>query len=247
MEEKHWPLVIMTLGCQMAVGLLFFHITFKHLLNIPPDLLVEGGSLFTAGLAAMISSLHLGCPGNAFNVIRNIKSSWFSREAVFMILFLGCLALQTTGRLMGVSLHLEIPALVAGLSLVYAMSKVYDLKAVPTWKGRAVMKDFFTTVFLLGGISYSLFSVFISGEKNFLFMFTGLFLLVRLYQSLMNKRMVFLSSTATLSWLISLILLMGSAARSIPLIFLLVCLVLMAVYEYRTRSIFYHSYQRSGV
>ena len=42
MEEKHWPLVIMTLCCQASAGLFLMHFLFKSVYHTSyPDLVVE--------------------------------------------------------------------------------------------------------------------------------------------------------------------------------------------------------------
>jgi len=241
MEEKHWPLVIMTLLSQMAVGLLFFQVALGHFLDadrVAP--FVEFVCLISVGIAFLASIFHLGCPGNAINAIRNIKSSWLSREALCTGVFSGCLTIQLSGHLTDVRFHLEIPTLLVGLFLIYAMSKVYYLSAVPTWRGRVIMIDFFLSAILLGSLTYCLLLVWMIGGSNFITAVAGVFLLIRLFQSFSGGRdQIFLSIAAFSTWLMFL--------AGLPFICILACLALVFSREYLARNAFYHSYKRNGV
>jgi len=241
MEEKHWPLVILTLFCQAAVGLLLFHVTLGSYLEAGHlGSLVEILSLGLAGCALILSSLHLGCPGNGYNAIRNIAGSWLSREALALIIFIGCLTAQVVCGLADYQLHLEIPALFIGLFLIYAMARVYDLSAVPTWQRAQVMKDFFMSTILLGGFTYCLLLAIIAETTSLIFIFLATLLAVRIFQSLSQSRRQSLLVAATIvSWLLSFV--------ALPSVFLLVSLSLIFSREYLARSAFYHAYKRGGV
>src|SRR5699024_6256294 len=91
-----WPLLIFTISMQAAIGGIFMlwifivrnkskeEIEMFRLSKIP--LIVIAG-LSLVGLGA--SFAHLGTPTNAFNTLRNVGSSWMSREILVTGMFIG--------------------------------------------------------------------------------------------------------------------------------------------------------------
>ncbi|GAB2884360.1 dimethyl sulfoxide reductase anchor subunit family protein [Nocardioides pacificus] len=167
MHTDELPLVLFTILAQLAVGS-FVVLGVIHLvarLRGIPDEQVDKlsdpalyviGPVMVLGLAA--SMLHLGNPINALNAVRNIDSSWLSREillgSAFAALGAAFAATQWFGWLTPRLRQLlaGLTALV-GLGLVFAMSMVYMLPTVPAWDTWATPVSFFTTTFLLGTLN----------------------------------------------------------------------------------------------
>jgi anaerobic dimethyl sulfoxide reductase subunit B (iron-sulfur subunit) len=139
------PLVIFTLCGQMAVGIsvssIFFPLSTFYLLGIG----------FLLGLASLASILHLGTPLNAWRALNHLKKSSLSREILMFGLFgaswLVCWVLPGMGKL---------PLILTGIGLVYYMSQVYRIKAVPAWNTWRTPVSFFLSAGVLGVLVVSL-------------------------------------------------------------------------------------------
>jgi len=112
-------------------------------------------SLVLTAAGTGISFFHLGNPSKAYFALTNLKSSWLSREILFALIFLALLTLllladrrkgfpSTLGRI------LELLTGLAGIALIFCMSKLYMLATVPAWNSPATPVSFFLTAFLLG-------------------------------------------------------------------------------------------------
>ena len=101
----------------------------------------------------------MGNLGNVINVVRNVGSSWLSREIVLGIAFagLGFVFAAMQWFKWGSAVLRQIVAgitAVVGLALVLAMSMIYTtLDAVPAWSTWATPVQFFTTTLLLGSLA----------------------------------------------------------------------------------------------
>jgi len=134
------PLIIFTLGGQMAAGMAVFSL-FGGPLSIL-TLAIIGGLIGIGGLASI---LHLGTPLNAWRALNHLKQSWLSRELLMCGLFgaswLVALALPGMGKL---------PLALTGLGLVYSMGQVYRIKAVPAWNTWQTEAAFWLSAGVLG-------------------------------------------------------------------------------------------------
>jgi DMSO reductase anchor subunit len=127
--------------------------------------------------AALASLLHLGSPGRAWRALGNLRTSWLSREVLFLALFgagWGVLAATAwlgdapaaafgtpdwTGGAPGAApLAGLMTALVAilGAGLVYSMARVYRLRTVPGWDTPLTAVTFFLTAASLGALAATL-------------------------------------------------------------------------------------------
>jgi anaerobic dimethyl sulfoxide reductase subunit C (anchor subunit) len=164
--NRPWSLVFFTVLTQMAVGALAALVAFGLLLRgqtgqqALPGLASVG--LSTVGLtlagAVVAASFHLGRPGRAPHVVRNVRSSWLSREVVLGVVF--GLAFVTYAALCSFGLGsppardlLGVAAALVGMALVGAMSRIYMLRTVPAWNAAATPIFFFTTTLLLGTLA----------------------------------------------------------------------------------------------
>ncbi len=166
MNAHEWALVAFTILAQMSVGA-FVILGIAHLWAMRRAGAEQADQLSTRALLAigpvmvlgLIASLfHLGNPFNAYLAVSNLAGSWLSREILFGVAFagLGGLFVIMQWRKIGsfaLRNAIAILAAIAGLTLVYAMSRVYMLPAQPSWNSLATTVAFFSTTFLLGSLA----------------------------------------------------------------------------------------------
>jgi formate dehydrogenase iron-sulfur subunit len=133
-EDPHWPLVVLTLLTQVALG--------ASLTASSPGERAAAAGLAGAGLAAAF--LHLGRPWHAWKALRNLRRSWLSREALLLGLF-GTLAVPAV----------VVPALVPvaallGVAGVFASGRLYVVPGRPAWNTPLTIVAFFLTALATG-------------------------------------------------------------------------------------------------
>lgn len=150
--KPHYSLVLMTVLTQLSVA--GFATTWVL------SLLEGSAGLETAvlvslalGLASFAASpLHLGRPAFAWLAIRNVRSSWLSREILGLSAF-GLAASACAGMLLvkmpGVALVGGV-ASATGLFAMYATSRIYLVPGRPAWNSPLTIADFFLTGTTLG-------------------------------------------------------------------------------------------------
>lgn len=139
-EAAHWPLVLMLVATQLAVGL--------HLLNVVLQTTIVslvGCSALFAGLG--VSVLHLGRPLKAWRAFLGWKKSWMSRE-VIAFSFYGLAAVLA----LVIPAHKGVNAGLAALGLfaVFCSAMIYVDTCRSAWAARIVFPKFFGTLLLLG-------------------------------------------------------------------------------------------------
>jgi anaerobic dimethyl sulfoxide reductase subunit C (anchor subunit) len=167
MRRREWFLVIFTLLVQMSVGTLVVLIVFQYLTSarIPTEELysitdsVMDVSLLILALGVIAAIIHLRKPDNAYYSILNIRASWLSRETLIGLTFglaLAALSILHWFQVGSIQLRniLEIITFLSGVTLVYAMAKVYMLRTIPTWNSIFTPLSFFTTTLLLGTLTF---------------------------------------------------------------------------------------------
>ena len=167
MLYKEWSLVGFTLAIQAVVGLLAAVCIFE----IWADIATHHGqqwaiiiSVMKVAFVLMIignvtASFHLATPKNALRSLRNLKSSWLSREVLLTILLTGFVILLTP---MAIYQAVRMPVFLAaiavsailGFILLVVMSKVYMLRTVTTWNSLTTPIDFMVASALLGILAY---------------------------------------------------------------------------------------------
>lgn len=168
--RSHWSLVAFTLLIQSAAGSIWCLQAAAFLSDAPLSQLflkfqvvAAVGVLF---LGLVMALAHLGNPSACFYAVRNIKSSWLSREIAAVSLFgVVLMALTLIVFIRPALLNdwtLLICSAASGLAL-YAMIKVYRLKTVGSWNHTGTAINYIGSAMLLGGILFMLVtSVFIS-------------------------------------------------------------------------------------
>ena len=136
-ESAHWPLVWLTLVSQAALGV--------------STAAAAGGSGGTRGAAAasafagLVGALfHLGRPAAAWKAMRNLRTSWLSREVAALSLYalLAAVAVLVPA--------LAWPAALAGVAGVFASARLYLVPGRPAWDSRLTIARFFATAAVLG-------------------------------------------------------------------------------------------------
>ncbi len=154
-EPGEMPLVVFTLLAQLAVGA-FWTLQLISAGAVPIPVWFVLCALMMIALAA--SLFHLGSWHNAWRACANLRSSWLSREILSSLLFAGALVLFTRTRWLGIasSTLRELTgwsAALAGLALVYSMTRAYRLRTIPVWDNMATTVSFFATSLLLGSLA----------------------------------------------------------------------------------------------
>ena len=156
-NHSEWPLVFMTVLTQISLG--GFATAFlgesANLFgfNLPtPNFVMMAIIFLLSAIALPLSALHLGKPLKAMTAMKNIKTSWLSREALW-------LGVYTLGTFLVALLYffefsqtvkflLEIATLAAGIYGIYAQSMIYRIKARPSWNKKETTKIFFNVSYI---------------------------------------------------------------------------------------------------
>jgi anaerobic dimethyl sulfoxide reductase subunit B (iron-sulfur subunit) len=150
------PLILFTLLIQIAVGGFWAMLWNFPGVWIPAEQKAALLPLLLIGLclgAGLLASLaHLGTKRTAWRALGNLRKSWLSREILFTGLFGAGWLFTTLERAIWNRSTVEGMALTAvlGLGLVYSMSKVYRLPAVPAWNTWRTNAGFLVSALLLG-------------------------------------------------------------------------------------------------
>lgn len=154
-EDPHWPLVALTLLTQLSFGTVAATVLLELLGGGSAEVMAGAAvGAFLAGAVALGASLlHLGRPSRALKALRNLKTSWLSREVALFSAF-SVLALAYAAALVGrhaVAGRLLGPlAVVAGMAGVYASGRLYLVPARPVWNSRRTLVAFFATALATG-------------------------------------------------------------------------------------------------
>jgi len=158
------PLVFMTVLTQISLGgfLALFLGDIMSLFGFEAtNSLMALLVMLPSAIGLPLSALHLGRPFLALTAMKNIKTSWLSREALALGVFTGLMSLVVAIYFfeLSVSLRLIIEALtlLIGIYGIYAQSMIYRIKARPSWNRFTTNLKFFGVayigVFLLAVVS----------------------------------------------------------------------------------------------
>ena len=148
------PLVFMTVLTQISLGgfLALFLGDVMSLFGLSSTnwimaLLV----MLPAALGLPLSALHLGRPFLAMTAMKNIKTSWLSREALALGIFVLLMNIVVVLYFVEVShtiiILVELVTLLVGIFGIYAQAMIYRIKARPSWNRTTTNLKFF-------GVSY---------------------------------------------------------------------------------------------
>lgn len=163
---KNRSLVLFTLLAQMTTGAflmmaaLYQWVAYQKGLEAADQLTVRAFLVLVliAGLGMVASFFHLGAPGKAWRAFTNPRTSWLSREILFMTSFTAIGAVFVCFQWFQIgapSFRSTLAWVVAlfGVALVFSMSRVYMLPTISTWNTSLTMLSFYTSMFLLGGMA----------------------------------------------------------------------------------------------
>jgi formate dehydrogenase iron-sulfur subunit len=153
--HSEMPLVFMTVLTQISLGgfLALFLGDVMSLFGFESTnwimaLLV----MMPAAIGLPLSALHLGRPFLALTAMKNIKTSWLSREAlalgVFTSLMSVVVALYFLELPHALILALEAITLAVGIYGIYAQSMIYRIRARPSWNRRTTNMKFFGVAYV---------------------------------------------------------------------------------------------------
>ncbi|MDQ3978022.1 MAG: dimethyl sulfoxide reductase anchor subunit [Actinomycetota bacterium] len=148
-EKPHWPLIFLTLLTQLSLGTLAATVLLDLVRAGSGTLAGAARAAFVAGAVALAASLlHLGRPERALKALRNLKTSWLSREvalfSAFSLLSFAYAALPVP--------PIGVAAVALGAAGVYASARLYLVPARPVWNSRRTPVAFFATAAATGPV-----------------------------------------------------------------------------------------------
>ncbi|MFA7228811.1 MAG: DmsC/YnfH family molybdoenzyme membrane anchor subunit [Melioribacteraceae bacterium] len=176
MRNSEWSLVFFTIMVQMAAGCFislgaaynFFFLKNENEIThqLTSKLLFAISSFLL--LALFISFMHLGSPKNAVYSLKNISSSWLSREILFVSLFTALTGFLSFTYYKGIFSapvinFLFIITSLTGLLSIFPMARIYLIETVPAWNNVYTPIQFYLTAIILGIFSFALGLSLVSG------------------------------------------------------------------------------------
>jgi DMSO reductase anchor subunit/ferredoxin len=154
------PLLIFTLLAQMSIGAfgVIFFINLGSFYN-QGVLRMTKIPFFAVGaiimLALIASFFHLKTPKNAWRTLNHLRKSWLSREILFTLGFTVLWVTQAVLRISqiimsGFETFLNLITLISGLTAVYCMQRVYQLRSMPAWNSNRTLIEFTLSTVGLG-------------------------------------------------------------------------------------------------
>ena len=148
------PLVFMTVLTQISLGgflALFLGDVMSLFGFLSTNWMMALLVMMPAAIGLPLSALHLGRPFLAMSAMKNIKTSWLSREALALGVFTGLMNVVVVLYFFefphATILFVEAITLACGIFGIYAQSMIYRIKARPSW-------DRITTNMKFFGVSY---------------------------------------------------------------------------------------------
>jgi Fe-S-cluster-containing dehydrogenase component/DMSO reductase anchor subunit len=151
-EHPHWPLVVMTVLTQLAVGA-FTTIWLSQVFGAAADLGTAAiASLLVGGLALSASTLHLGRPIHAYRAIRMWRRSWLSREVLLFSAFSMVAGVYAAMLWLGLPGGSSIGAITVALGIAGVTSSacIYRVPSRPAWNTPYTLLQFNLTAAVLG-------------------------------------------------------------------------------------------------
>ncbi|MFP5375618.1 MAG: DmsC/YnfH family molybdoenzyme membrane anchor subunit [Acidimicrobiia bacterium] len=156
-EDPHWPLVALTLLTQLSLGTVAATVAAEAAGGAAAGRLAGGAvAAALAGAVALAASLlHLGRPASALKALRNVRTSWLSREVALLSAFSGASLAYAAAASWGWGggggrLALGAAAVGLGVAGVYASGRLYLVPARPVWSSPRTIVAFFATAAATG-------------------------------------------------------------------------------------------------
>jgi Fe-S-cluster-containing dehydrogenase component/DMSO reductase anchor subunit len=151
----HWPLAVMLVLTQMAVGAFVTDVVVQVLPSwrgLTPPRSLDAVITAAAGTLAMAASaLHLGRPLHCYRAVIGLRHSWLSREVVAFGLFNGLAVPYALMLLLRAGVANEVRPFLAGTSLAAGVAGVacsvlvYTTTRRPSWRPLKVTASFLST------------------------------------------------------------------------------------------------------
>ena len=155
--HAEYPLVFMTTLTQMSLGG-FIALFLGEILGLfgfnlaSVNLAMVIAVLLPSAIGLPLSALHLGRPILAITAMKNLKTSWLSREALALGLYTMALSLLALLYYLDspkwLKLVIEIPTLLFGVYGIYAQSMIYRVPARPAWNRKSTTLRFFGSAYV---------------------------------------------------------------------------------------------------
>lgn len=149
------PLVFMTVLTQISLGafLALFLVDLLSPLSFgSANWMMALVVMLPAALGLPLSVLHLGRPFLALTAMKNIKTSWLSREAIALGVFTLLMNIVVVLYFLDVaySTRILVEALTLGVGVygIYAQSMIYRIKARPSWNRITTNLKFFGVAYI---------------------------------------------------------------------------------------------------
>lgn len=148
------PLVFMTVLTQMSLGA-FGALFIGDILSLfgffEPNWILALITLSPAALGLPLSALHLGRPLKALSAMKNLRTSWLSREAAALGAFAGLMSANVAFYFFDIPtalrLGFELLTLLVGIYGIHAQAMIYRIPARPSWDRFSTNQKFFTTAY----------------------------------------------------------------------------------------------------
>jgi len=168
-SHSEMPLVFMTVLTQISLGA-FLGLFLGDLLSISgkasPNWIMALIVMLPAAFGLPLSALHLGRPLKAMTAMKNIKTSWLSREALALGLFTGLMSLNVALYYFDVTAYLRVffEAITLGIGVygIYAQGMIYQIVARPSWNRISTLLKFFGVSYI--GLFLLAFALLLQGE-----------------------------------------------------------------------------------
>ncbi len=166
MIRREPQLVLFTIFAQLSAGLMVVWSLAAWLSSHPSSFLDAGFLrivlevvLAVLVLGVLSASMHLRQPGRAILSLANLQCSWLSREALSGLIFGGLVTFLLLLSWIGIQADaltwfLILASSLAGLGLVWSISRLYMLRTVPVWNHPGTPAAFFTTSLLMGSAGF---------------------------------------------------------------------------------------------
>ncbi|MGZ8546656.1 MAG: DmsC/YnfH family molybdoenzyme membrane anchor subunit [Sulfuricurvum sp.] len=165
------PLVFMTVLTQMSLGA-FGALFIGDILSLfgffTPNWILAALVMLPAAIGLPLSALHLGRPLKALSAMKNLRTSWLSREAAALGLFTGMMSINVALYYFAIAapirLAFELLTMGVGIYGIYAQAMIYRIPARPSWDRISTNQKFFTTAF--SGLFLVALALLIIGEVD---------------------------------------------------------------------------------
>ena len=195
-SHSEMPLVFMTVLTQISLGA-FFALFLGDLFSLSgkasPNWVMALIVMLPAALGLPLSALHLGRPFMAMSAMKNIKTSWLSREALALGVFTGLMSVNVALYFFDVSAYVrvffEAMTLVIGIFGIYAQGMIYQIVARPSWNRKTTLFKFFGVAYI--GMFLVVLVLLIQGanaEASSLLSLSLMFALAQAFFSFEDKR-----------------------------------------------------------